>query len=77
MTDDSPWPERTRTQLLLLVGGAAFLLPGFLSIVDLVEFGGTAIVGGAAVASALLVYGLLGRGGNWVADDEPVVDSEE
>lgn len=71
----SPWPERTRTQLLLFAAGVAFLLPGVLSFVDLVEFGGTAIVGSTAVASALLIYGLLGWGGNWVEEDDS--ESEE
>lgn len=69
MNDDapSPWPERERTQRLLFAAGAALLVPVALGLSGLVDLGGTVVVGSSAVASALLIYGLLGWGGDWVA----------
>lgn len=70
MSDDqSPWPERRRTQLLLFAAGALFLLPTALGLADLVDIGDGVVVICVTVAAALLVYGLLGWAGTWVEGD--------
>lgn len=72
MSDDtSPWPERERTQRLLFAAGALLLVPVVVGLADLADIGGAVVVLCATLASALLVYGLLGWAGTWVEADRP------
>jgi hypothetical protein len=67
--DPSPWPESERTQRLLVAAGALLLLPAVVGLADLTDVGGTVVVLCTTLASALLVYGLLGWAGTWVERD--------
>jgi cytoskeletal protein RodZ len=67
--DPSPWPESERTQRLLFAAGALLLLPVVVGLADLADVGGAIVVLCATLASALLVYGLLGWAGTWVEQD--------
>jgi hypothetical protein len=69
--DPSPWPESERTQRLLFAAGALLLVPVVVGLADLADVGGAVVVLSATVASALLVYGLLGWAGTWVEQDRP------
>lgn len=71
MTDaPSPWPEHRRTQAVLLGTGTLLLVVAGLALAGVVALSETATVGATAVATALLIYGLLGWAGQWVEEDE-------
>jgi len=76
----SIWPERRRTQGALFAVGGLLLSVVALALAGVVQLGGAYVVMIGTVASWILIYGLLGWGGQWVAgaeEDDAIATGDE